>query len=295
MRYRYLTADVFTDRPFGGNPLAVFPDARGISGERMQQVARELNLSETVFVLPPDDSRHTRQAADLHAGHRAPVRRPSDGGHGLRAGGDRGDSARRATRPRIVFEEGVGPVPVLIRAEDGKPVFSQLTAAKLPEVGPPPPPIPELAEMLSLDPADLLDGETLRGGLLRRPLPLRSAARPRRRRAAPALRMDRWEQLVAGFWATEVYVFARDPELPGSAPPLAHVRAAHGDRRRPGDRRRHRLLRRLSRLPLPGARRHPALGDRAGFRDGPPEPPPSGSRQAGRPRSPRCASAAPRC
>jgi trans-2,3-dihydro-3-hydroxyanthranilate isomerase len=52
MRYRYLTADVFTDRPFGGNPLAVFPDARGIPGERMQQVARELNLSETVFVLP---------------------------------------------------------------------------------------------------------------------------------------------------------------------------------------------------------------------------------------------------
>ncbi len=61
MRHRYLTADVFTDRPFGGNPLAVFPEARGISDQRMQQVARELNLSETVFVLPPEDPRHTRK------------------------------------------------------------------------------------------------------------------------------------------------------------------------------------------------------------------------------------------
>jgi trans-2,3-dihydro-3-hydroxyanthranilate isomerase len=54
MRYRYHTLDVFTGRVFGGNPLAVLPDARGISGEAMQAVARELNLSETVFVLPPE-------------------------------------------------------------------------------------------------------------------------------------------------------------------------------------------------------------------------------------------------
>ncbi|MBD0320864.1 MAG: PhzF family phenazine biosynthesis protein, partial [Gemmatimonadetes bacterium] len=54
MRYRYHTLDVFTDRVFGGNPLAVFSDARGLSGEAMQAVARELNLSETVFVLPPE-------------------------------------------------------------------------------------------------------------------------------------------------------------------------------------------------------------------------------------------------
>ena len=54
MRYRFHTLDVFTDQIFGGNPLAVFTDARGISDARMQAVARELNLSETVFVLPPE-------------------------------------------------------------------------------------------------------------------------------------------------------------------------------------------------------------------------------------------------
>jgi trans-2,3-dihydro-3-hydroxyanthranilate isomerase len=50
----YVIVDVFTDTPLEGNPLAVFPAADGIPGERMQRVAREMNLSETVFVLPPD-------------------------------------------------------------------------------------------------------------------------------------------------------------------------------------------------------------------------------------------------
>ena len=51
--YRFETVDVFTTRRFGGNPLAVFPDARGLSDAQMQALAAELNLSETTFVLPP--------------------------------------------------------------------------------------------------------------------------------------------------------------------------------------------------------------------------------------------------
>jgi len=50
--------DVFTDRPFGGNPLAVFTDGQGLSDELMQALAREMNLSESTFVLPPDDPAH---------------------------------------------------------------------------------------------------------------------------------------------------------------------------------------------------------------------------------------------
>lgn len=52
--YRFLQVDVFTDQPFGGNPLAVFPDAAGLNAEQMQQLALELNLSETTFVFPPE-------------------------------------------------------------------------------------------------------------------------------------------------------------------------------------------------------------------------------------------------
>lgn len=52
--YRFLQVDVFTDLPFGGNPLAVFPDAVGLTSQQMQQLALELNASETTFVLPPE-------------------------------------------------------------------------------------------------------------------------------------------------------------------------------------------------------------------------------------------------
>src|SRR5437764_13661027 len=59
MHAHYLTADVFTDRRFGGNQLPVFPDAREITPELMPQIAREFNYSETTFVLPPADPSHT--------------------------------------------------------------------------------------------------------------------------------------------------------------------------------------------------------------------------------------------
>jgi trans-2,3-dihydro-3-hydroxyanthranilate isomerase len=53
--YRFVQADVFTNRPFTGNPLAIFPDAEGLSSEEMQLIAKEMNLSETTFVLPATD------------------------------------------------------------------------------------------------------------------------------------------------------------------------------------------------------------------------------------------------
>ena len=74
--FEFVTVDVFTDRRFGGNPLAVFPDARGLSDEQMQALAGEFNLSETTFVLPPDNPQHhakvrifTPRAEQPFAGH----------------------------------------------------------------------------------------------------------------------------------------------------------------------------------------------------------------------------------
>lgn len=58
--FRYVLCDVFTDRPLTGNPLAVFTDGRGLSTETQQAIAREMNLSETVFVLPPERGGHAR-------------------------------------------------------------------------------------------------------------------------------------------------------------------------------------------------------------------------------------------
>jgi trans-2,3-dihydro-3-hydroxyanthranilate isomerase len=58
--YRYVVCDVFTDTPLEGNQLGVFTDARELSGEQMQRLARELNLSETTFVLPAENGGHAR-------------------------------------------------------------------------------------------------------------------------------------------------------------------------------------------------------------------------------------------
>ena len=58
--YRYVVCDVFTDRPLAGNQLAVFTDAREIPEETLQPLAREMNLAETVYVLPPEQGGHAR-------------------------------------------------------------------------------------------------------------------------------------------------------------------------------------------------------------------------------------------
>ena len=64
--YRYRMVDVFTNRPLEGNPLAVFPDAEGLSAATMQKIAQELNLSETTFVLPSDSIGLYRPGPHFH-------------------------------------------------------------------------------------------------------------------------------------------------------------------------------------------------------------------------------------
>jgi trans-2,3-dihydro-3-hydroxyanthranilate isomerase len=215
VKYKYYTADVFTDRPFGGNQLAVFPDARGLDSARMQAIAREFNFSETTFVLPPEDQKHTRRVRIFTPGAEIPFAgHPTVGtAHVLAAVGEiplAGDTTR------IVLEENVGPVPVAIRAERGIPVFAQLSVAKLPEVGPPPPAPERLAAMLSLDPDDLLAGdlapEAVSCGLPYLFIPLRSRDAVARAR----LRLDVWEETLRGYWTDDIFVFALDPERQGS-------------------------------------------------------------------------------
>src|SRR5439155_4396561 len=155
-KHLFVTADVFTDQPFGGNQLAVFPDARGIPEHRLLDVTREFNFSETTFVYPARDPAHTRRvriftpAAEIpFAGH------PTVGtAHVLAA---IGDIALTGDVTDIVLEEGVGPVAVRIRASSGTPAFAQLSVAKLPEIGPPVPSRAVLAVVLGLATDDLLD------------------------------------------------------------------------------------------------------------------------------------------
>ena len=86
MQRRYITVDVFTDRAFGGNPLAVVLDAGGLSTAQMQAIATEFNYSETTFVLPAAGQGQRCSGAHFHRSFGNPVRRPSERRHCIRAG-----------------------------------------------------------------------------------------------------------------------------------------------------------------------------------------------------------------
>ena len=213
MNARYLTADVFTDKRFGGNQLAVFPDASGIAPDLMPHIAREFNYSETTFVLPPADSRHTAKVriftpgGELQfAGH------PTIGTAHVLA--SIGAIPLDGPETRIVLEEGVGPVPVTIRSVNGRPEFAQLSAARLPEIGPPPPSRETLAAMLSLATADVLHGDmssqAVSCGTPFLLIPLSDLAAVRRSR----LKLDLWESALRGYITDKVLVFAMDAETP---------------------------------------------------------------------------------
>lgn len=219
MQYRYLTADVFTDRAFGGNPLAVLPDARGLTTGQMHAIAREFNYSETTFVLPPQSGAHTRRVRIFTPGGEVPFAgHPTVGtAHVLAA---TGAIPLTGAETRILFEEEVGPVPVTIRATDGIPEFCQLSVARLPEPGPQTPDARDLAAMLSLEERDIAAGawapQFVSCGL--EFLIVTVHGRQAVARARP--RLDLFEQTMRGRWSEMVFVFAMDPALPGS-----HVRA----------------------------------------------------------------------
>ncbi len=212
--YRYFSADVFTAKTFGGNQLAVIPDARGLTTEQMQAITREFNYAESTFVLPPSDPQHTRRVRIFTPGEEMPFAgHPTVGTAFVLA--SIGEIPLTGDETRIVFEEGVGPVPVLIRSKDGVPTFCQLSVAKLPEVFPPLPPREVLAQMLSLAVDDLRDGafhpQAVSCGLPFSFIPLRDRAAVSRVK----FRTDLWEKTLAGTPHHMVMVFAMEAEEAG--------------------------------------------------------------------------------
>jgi trans-2,3-dihydro-3-hydroxyanthranilate isomerase len=211
--YRFVTCDVFTTTRFGGNQLAVLPDARGLSDDQMLAIAREFNYSESTFVLPPGNPAHTRfvriftPGGELtFAGH------PTVGtAHALAA---IGEIKLDGSETRIVLEEKVGPIPVTITAKDGKPVHCQFAVAKLPEVVAQLPPRATLAAILSIDEADILDGDwpplVMSCGTPFGLVPVRDRAVLAKSR----INLDLHARHLKGTAGDMVMVFALDPEDP---------------------------------------------------------------------------------
>src|SRR4029079_1280961 len=116
--FRYVVADVFTDTPFEGNQVAVFTDARGIPDDKLQQIAREMNLSETVCVYTPEDGGHARIRIFT------PTREMPFAGHptlgtAFVLGGP-------LSLDEIRLETLRGIVPVRLDREDGRVVFGRM-------------------------------------------------------------------------------------------------------------------------------------------------------------------------
>ena len=206
-RLRYFTCDVFTDRPFCGNPLAVLPDARGLADARMQSIAREFNYSETTFVLPPDDPRHAARVRIFTPGGELPFAgHPTIGTAFVLA--TIGALPREAAE--IVFEQGVGPVPVAIFRDGGRVTHCRLTAARLPAQGPAAPAAPELAAMLSLAEGEVLEGAACWScGVPFLVVPVAGVDAL----ARCALDLPRWRELLASYPTQKVYPVARIGEL----------------------------------------------------------------------------------
>jgi trans-2,3-dihydro-3-hydroxyanthranilate isomerase len=151
MRRKFFTLDVFTERRFAGNPLAVVIEAQNLDTSVMQAVAREFNHPETVFVLPPDDPRHRAKlriftpAAELpFAGH------PTVGTAVLLAKLDGGANACD-----FIVEEKIGLVPCHARPDSPDAGRAQFRIPSLPAPAGDLPGAQDIAAALSLQPADL--------------------------------------------------------------------------------------------------------------------------------------------
>lgn len=138
--YRFTQLDVFTDQSFCGNPLAVFPEAEGLTDDEMMKIAREMNLSETVFVLPPNPKTDESDGPEVLRRLRifTPAREIPFAGHPVV--GTWNALAREGVVPlpeggtswtRIHHEVGIGILPVDIEFKDGEPVQVVMTQGKL--------------------------------------------------------------------------------------------------------------------------------------------------------------------
>lgn len=153
MRYRYFICDVFTEQRFGGNPLAVLPEAAGLSREQMQQIASEFNFSESTFVFAAETGQtrkvriFTPKTEIPFAGH------PNIGTAFVLA--KAGELGRIGEATEIRFEEGAGLVSIRIRQSASSGIWCELQAPGALSLGPVVA-VPELIAMLSLRPEDVL-------------------------------------------------------------------------------------------------------------------------------------------
>ena len=155
MRRRFATLDVFTDRRFAGNPLAVVLDAQALDAAAMQAIAREFNHPETVFVFAPADPAHRARVRIFTPARELPFAgHPTVGTAVLLGAGDGGGRD-------IVLEEGIGPVRCTVESTSGGGI-ARFAIPQLPTEAGPTADDAAIAAALSLAPSDIGEGRPAR-------------------------------------------------------------------------------------------------------------------------------------
>ncbi len=149
--YAFVTLDVFTNDRFGGNPLAVFTDARGLTGAQMQSLATEMNLSETTFILPPEDPAHTARVRIFNVTAEMPF-----AGHPSVGTGFVLAQAGRAKDGRLTLEVPAGLVEVTITTDANGAATGGVIAAPRALVTGASLTVEAAAACAGLDPADIV-------------------------------------------------------------------------------------------------------------------------------------------
>ncbi|MCT8992016.1 PhzF family phenazine biosynthesis protein [Chelativorans sp. SCAU2101] len=129
---RYMIYDVFSQRRLEGNPLAIVLDADGLDDAEMQRIAGEFNLSETVFVLPPEKSMHTARIRIFTPGRELPFAGHPTVGTAIALSQQVGEIGQGGRTSILVLEENVGPVRCAVSSGKGT-VFAEFDLPRLPE------------------------------------------------------------------------------------------------------------------------------------------------------------------
>ncbi len=155
MSRRYVVLDVFTDRPLAGNPLAVVLDSEGLDEVRMQAVAAEFNLSETVFVLPAAGPVHTAAARIFTPSRELPFAGHPTVGAAVLLGIERAAAGNGNEEMVLVIEEQVGPVRCGVSLRSDRAGHAVFDLPRLPAEGSPPLVREALAGALGLTPGEI--------------------------------------------------------------------------------------------------------------------------------------------
>ena len=198
MRYDFMILDVFTEKAFGGNQLAVLTDARGITDEVMQTIAREFDFPETTFVLPPKDPANARHVRIFTPGGELPF-----AGHPTVGTACALVMSGHSQTGEVVLEEGVGPVSVTTRNDNGA-YSARLRLNRPPDASDIVPTAEDAAAAVSLEPQDVL--HVFCAGLG----PKFTFVQVGSRAIVDRSQLDhqRWRELIAGTWGEQLFVFA---------------------------------------------------------------------------------------